>query len=125
MTKLFVGGFPFDITELELVMLFGVHGDVSTIKIVRDKKTGTCKGYAFLEMTEEEAAGRAVEALDGSFIGERMLSVKITEEKQTPVKKPFSKPKSSFSSSSFSSQPSHFKAETGGEVKKKRPRKQF
>jgi RNA recognition motif-containing protein len=120
MIKLFVGGFPMDITELELVMLFGSHGDVSTIKIVRDKKTGNCKGYAFLEMKDEEGAARAVEALDGSFIGERLLSVKITEEKQTPVKKAPSQFKRN-----FSSQSSYSKVDSGGEFKKKRPRKQF
>ena len=121
MIKLFVGGFPMDITELELVMLFSPHGDVSTIKIVRDKKTGNCKGYAFLEMKDKEGAERAVEALDGTFIGERMLSVKMTDDKQTPVKKPFSK-----FSGNFSSKPSYQKVERKGEeLKKKRPRKQF
>lgn len=120
MIKLFVGGFPMNITELELVMLFGSHGDVSTIKIVRDKKTGNCKGYAFLEMKDEEGAARAVEALDGSYIGERLLSVKVTEEKQAPVKRASPQFKSN-----FSSQPSYSKVERGGELKKKRPRKQF
>jgi len=38
MTKLFVGGFPLDMTELELVQLVSPHGTVNTIKIVRDKK---------------------------------------------------------------------------------------
>ena len=52
-----------------------------TIKIVRDKKTGTCKGYAFLEMKDKEGAERAVEALDGTSIGDRQLAVKINEEK--------------------------------------------
>src|SRR5258708_5668460 len=71
MIKLFVGGFPLDITELELVMLVSPHGEVSTIKIVRDKKTGNCKGYAFLEMKDKEGADRAIEALDGTSIGDR------------------------------------------------------
>ncbi|HEY5327801.1 MAG TPA: RNA-binding protein [Mucilaginibacter sp.] len=121
MIKLFVGGFPINITEMELVMLFSTHGDVDTIKIVRDKKTGNCKGYAFLEMKDKDGAERAIEALDGAFIGERMLNVKMTEEKQTPVKKPFSK-----FSGNFSSKPTYQKAERpGGEIKHKRPRKQF
>jgi RNA recognition motif-containing protein len=121
MIKLFVGGFPMDITELELVMLFSPHGDVSTIKIVRDKKTGICKGYAFMEMKDKDGAERPVEALDGTFIGERMLSVKMTEEKPVPVKKPYSK-----FSGNFSSRPSYNKVEKPGEeVRKKRPRKQF
>jgi len=43
MVKLFVGGFPLEMTELELVKMIGPHGDVETIKIVRDKKK---QGYA-------------------------------------------------------------------------------
>jgi RNA recognition motif-containing protein len=44
MTKLFIGGFPLDITELELVQLVAPYGTISTIKIVRDKQTHQCKG---------------------------------------------------------------------------------
>jgi RNA recognition motif-containing protein len=122
MIKLFVGGFPLDVTELQLVMLISPHGDVSTIKIVRDKKTGICKGYAFLEMADKDGAERAVEALDGTSIGDRMLSVKINEDKPVPVKRPWSKPAGNFSprTSSYSKVP-----RPGEEFKKKRPRKQF
>ncbi|WP_295674809.1 RNA-binding protein [uncultured Mucilaginibacter sp.] len=122
MIKLFVGGFPLNITELELVMLVSPHGEVNTIKIVRDKKTGKCKGYAFLEMKDKEGADRAMEALDGSFMGDRQLSVKITIDKPVPVKKPSFKPNNSYSSSPAS----YVKVGRPGEdTKKKRPRKQF
>lgn len=128
MIKLFVGGFPMNITEMELVMMFGLHGDVSTIKIVRDKKTGICKGYAFLEMKDKDGAERAVEALDGSYIGDRMLSVNITEDKPAAQAR---KPAPKFGRS-FPSKPSYQKVErpganyrAGDEVKKKRPRKEF
>jgi len=121
MIKLFVGGFPLDITELELVMLISPYGDVSTIKIVRDKKTGNCKGYAFLEMKDKEGAERAVEALDGTAIGDRILNVKINEDKPVPVKKSFSKFNSNYQSSG-----SYVKVQRPGEeMRKKRPRKQF
>jgi RNA recognition motif-containing protein len=123
MIKLFVGGFPMDITEMELVMMFGLHGDVDTIKIVRDKKTGECKGYAFLEMKDKEGAERAIDALDGSYMGDRMLSVKVTEDKTAapPARRPAPK-----FSRSFPSKPSYQKVERPGvDVKKKRPRKEF
>jgi len=122
MIKLFVGGFPLDITELELVMLVSPHGEVNTIKIVRDKKTGKCKGYAFLEMTDKGGADRAMEALDGTFMGDRQLSVKITIDKPAPPAKPAYKPNNNYSSSPAS----YVKVErAGAEMKKKRPRKQF
>jgi RNA recognition motif-containing protein len=80
MIKLFVGGFPLDMEELELAKLFAIHGDISTIKIVRDKKTRKCKGYAFIEMVDINGAENAVEALDQTLLKGKALSVKITEE---------------------------------------------
>ncbi|MGN8069641.1 RNA-binding protein [Mucilaginibacter sp. SG564] len=84
--KLFVGGFPLDIAEIELVKIFNSYGTVNTIKIVRDKKTRKCKGYAFLEMTDQAGADRAIEGLDGTPMGDRILSVKQAADK--PAAKP-------------------------------------
>ncbi|WP_158826843.1 RNA recognition motif domain-containing protein [Mucilaginibacter lacusdianchii] len=103
MIKLFVGGFPLDITEMTLAKLFSPHGTVSTIKIVRDRKTGTCKGYAFIEMATEEDALNVIAALDGTPMGDRNLNVKISEEKPAA---PIRAPKRSFGgTNSFSKGP--------------------
>lgn len=80
MVKLFVGGFPLDIEEIELVKLFAVHGDVSTVKIVRNKQTKICKGYAFIEMFERKGAENAVETLNGTVMDGKSLTVNINEE---------------------------------------------
>ncbi|MFI5159171.1 MAG: RNA-binding protein, partial [Sphingobacteriales bacterium] len=69
MVKLFVSGFPLDIQEIELAKMFALHGDIVTIKLVRDKKTRVCKGYGFIEMTDEAAAENAIAALDGQPMG--------------------------------------------------------
>jgi len=50
MTKLFVGGFPLEITEMSLVMLLSYHGEVSTIKIVRNKLTRVCEVMVLLKL---------------------------------------------------------------------------
>jgi RNA recognition motif-containing protein len=86
MIKLFVGGFSLDITELELVQLFDPHCNVVTIKIVRDKKTRVCKGYAFLEVATMEEAENAAIQLDGSPIGDRNLTVNIVREEDIKKK---------------------------------------
>ncbi len=44
LVKLYIGGFPLEMTELELVQTVSPYGEVSTIKIVRDKVTRKCKG---------------------------------------------------------------------------------
>lgn len=91
MVKLFIGGFPLDMTELEIVQRVALYADVQTIKIVRDKKTKVCKGYAFLEVTDRAGAEQAMDALNGTQIAGRELLLNIVEEDQQ--KKPASRPK--------------------------------
>lgn len=126
MVKLFIGGFPLNYTELELVQLVALHGTVNTVKIVRDKKTGICKGYAFLEMKSLADANNAVEALSGRSLNGQTLTLKVNEETEPApaAKKPF-RP--------APSKPAYVKVERpagvvkvdrpAGVVKPKRPRK--
>lgn len=80
MIKLFVGGFPLEITEMELAMLISPHGNISTLKIVRDRQTKKCKGYAFVEVLTEEDAVKIAAALNGEEMQGRVLTVKISED---------------------------------------------
>lgn len=117
LVKLFVGGFPLEIDELELAKLFAPHGDISTIKIVRDKKTRICKGYAFIEMNDRKGAEAAAEALDGADMNGKQLTVKINEE---PASKPSYTPKAF----TPQRQPVYQKVSTlGTKERKKRPRR--
>lgn len=117
MVKLFVGGFPLDIQEIELAQLFAPHGDISTVKIVRDKKTRKCKGYAFIEMNDRAGAESSVKALNGTMMNGKALTVNINEEPGGNT---------SFSSETTVSQrlPIYQKVlKLGSEVKRKRPRR--
>jgi RNA recognition motif-containing protein len=100
MIKLFVGGFPLDMDEQQLAEMIAPHGDIQTVKIVRDKKTRICKGYGFVEVSDQFSAEHVILALDGMQMGDRQLTVSIREEE--PVKPAMKKM---------------------GEVKKKRPRR--
>jgi RNA recognition motif-containing protein len=93
MVKLFFGGFPLDKTELELVQLVSPYGEVATIKIIRDRKTKICKGYAFLEMTDQQGADQVIEALDGTHLGDRLLTLNIVTETSTQANSVFNRPK--------------------------------
>jgi len=117
MIKLFVGGFPLDMEELALAQLFAVHGDIVTVKIVRDKKTRKCKGYAFIEMSDITGAEAAVEALNGTLIAGKTLSVSIRQEQVVPAPKI---PTTSFQTPA----PRYEKVQKARvEEKKKRPRR--
>ena len=94
MIKLFVGGFPFDTTEMDLVKLLDPYVRVSTIKIVRDRATRKCKGYAFVETEDETGATDVMEALNGTEIDGRQLKLNIVTEadiKKAPARKPYFK----------------------------------
>ncbi|RKR80012.1 RNA recognition motif-containing protein [Mucilaginibacter gracilis] len=87
-TKIFIGGFPITTEEIALAQLAGPHGNIVTLKLVRDKATGKSKGYAFMEMASREDAEQVIDALDGKAIGDKQLKVTICEEepiKQAPI----------------------------------------
>lgn len=120
MIKLFVGGFPLEMGELELAKLFAIHGDISTLKIVRDKKTRVCKGYAFIEMVDRAGADNAIEALDGSMLAGKSLSVSIREDE--PVAQVAKRPSSNATGRNFNSKPMPPRGSVSTE-RVKRPRK--
>jgi RNA recognition motif-containing protein len=82
--KIFIGGFPLDMDEMGLAQLIAPHGNIEVLKIVRDKKSGIAKGYAFVEMASENDVVSVMAALDGEPLGDRQLSVKLAEAE--PVK---------------------------------------
>ena len=75
MKKLFVGNIPHSTTEAELRTLFEPHGAIEQVSIVTDRDTGRSRGFAFVEMTDDESAGKAMEALNGTNLGGRNLTV--------------------------------------------------
>jgi RNA recognition motif-containing protein len=80
MEKLFVGGFPPEIHEVQLAELFSLLGEVNTVKFIYDRATKKCKGYGFIEMSSTEAAENAVLALNDTNLGGRELSVRIASK---------------------------------------------
>ena len=121
MAKIFIGGFSKKTNEMQLVELVSRHGEVVTIKIVRDERSGKSKGYAFLHMKDQASAEKTIQALDGAELGDHVLSVNIAEEKKVAPKKPGPP-----SYRTNTSKPAYFKGEKPAFAeKKKRPRKQF
>jgi RNA recognition motif-containing protein len=72
---IYVGSIPFKWKEEKLVEIFGEFGEVHSAKIVIDKITRQNKGFAFVEMPNDEEAKAAIEALDGKEFEERKIIV--------------------------------------------------
>ena len=74
-TKLFVGNLSFNATQEQLRDLFGAHGTVSEIDIIKDKFSGRPRGFGFVTMETKEAADAAIQAINGKEIDGRALTV--------------------------------------------------
>ena len=80
--RLFVGNLPFDASEHDLRTLLAADGRVVTsIKIATDRDTGRPRGFAFVDMENDEQAKAAIGALDGKDFGGRALKVNEALEK--------------------------------------------
>jgi cold-inducible RNA-binding protein len=73
--KLFVGNFPFETGDAELQTLFARAGTVESVKVMRDMATGRARGFAFVEMSTDEEAQKAITDLNGHQLGGRSLTV--------------------------------------------------
>ena len=86
--KIYIGGIPNDLDELSLAQLIGAYGDIEVMKIVRDKRTGVGKGYAFVEMVNENAAAEVAAALHGTDYRGRQLDIKPADLPEPPPAAP-------------------------------------
>lgn len=75
MKNLFVGNMSFQTTESELRALFEPFGQITRVHIAMDRETGRARGFAFVEMNNDEEAAKAIAALDGKEVGGRNLKV--------------------------------------------------
>jgi RNA recognition motif-containing protein len=75
MKKLFVGNLTFDTTEEALRDLFSPLGEVQEVRIMTDRDTGKSRGFAFVEMVQDEDAAKAITALNGKEFGGRALTI--------------------------------------------------
>lgn len=75
MKNLFVGNMSFNTTESDLRALFEPFGQVSRVSLVTDRETGRARGFAFVEMPNDEEAAKAIAGLDGKEAGGRNLKV--------------------------------------------------
>lgn len=73
--KLYVGNLPYEVGETELQELFAQAGTVETVKVMRDMATGRARGFAFVEMSTDEEAQRAISELNAHQLGGRGLTV--------------------------------------------------
>lgn len=81
-TKIYVGNLPYDTTEDDLRDLFAQAGTVAAVALIKDRDTGRSKGFAFVEMSSQSEAEKAIQTFNGYTLGERPLKVNLARPKE-------------------------------------------
>jgi cold-inducible RNA-binding protein len=79
--KLFVGSLPWATRDDELRNMFTQFGTVETASVVMDRATGRSRGFGFVEMSTQEEADKAIQALHDSELDGRKIVVNIARPK--------------------------------------------
>ena len=89
MYKLFVGGLPFSTTDDEMKEVFAAHGTVASAVVVKDRDTGRSKGFGFVEFENDDEGKAAEQALNGSDMGGRSITVNQARPKEDRPRRDF------------------------------------
>ena len=87
--KLFVGNLPHSATDASLMQFVTNAGfEVASALVIRDKMTGTPRGFGFVELAENEDMQRAISGLNGQSLDGRPLTVNEARPPRTDFSRP-------------------------------------
>ena len=80
--KLYVGNLSYSTTEDDLRTLFAKAGQVMSAALITDRDTGNSKGFAFVEMTTQTDAEKAISLFNGFNLDNRDLKVNMAKPRE-------------------------------------------
>ncbi len=80
--KLFVGNLSFNTTENDLQDAFAAHGTVLEANLMMDRASGRPRGFAFVTMSTDEEAQKAMTAMNGASMDGRNLTVNVARPRE-------------------------------------------
>ena len=81
-SKLYVGNLSYSTTEDDLRTLFTQAGTVASVALIKDRDSGQSKGFAFIEMSNQVEAEKAISMFNGRMMGERELKVSLARPRE-------------------------------------------
>ena len=80
--NIYVSNLSFNIQDEDLREFFAEYGEVSSAKVITDRETGKSRGFGFVEMSDDEAARKAVAELDQANVDGRTIRVMEAKPKE-------------------------------------------
>ena len=77
--NIYVSNLSFNVEDEDLREFFVEYGEVTSAKVITDKFTGKSRGFGFVEMSDNEAAKKAIAELDQATVESR--TIRVTEAK--------------------------------------------
>ena len=77
--KLYVGNLPMSTTGKELTAIFAQAGDVTAVNLITDRLTGGSKGYAYITMSAQSEADKAVSMFNAYSLDDHPLKVALVK----------------------------------------------
>ena len=81
-SKLYVGNLSYSTTEDDLRTLFFQAGTVASVALIKDRDSGQSKGFAFVEMSNQSEAQKAITMFNGFNVGDRELKVSMARPRE-------------------------------------------
>jgi cold-inducible RNA-binding protein len=81
-SKLYVGNLSYSTTEDDLRTLFFQAGTVASVALIKDRDSGQSKGFAFVEMSTQAEAQKAMTMFNGFNVGNRELKVSLARPRE-------------------------------------------
>ena len=80
--NIYVSNLGFNVKDEDLKQFFTPYGEVTSAKIISDKFTGQSRGFGFVEMSDNEAAKKAIAELDQANVEGRAIKVMEARPKE-------------------------------------------
>ncbi|UYQ91311.1 RNA-binding protein [Chitinophaga horti] len=73
--NIYVANLHYRLNDEDLHQIFSEFGQVTSAKVIKDHETGRSRGFAFVEMPNQEEGAKAMESLNGSQVEGKQLTV--------------------------------------------------
>ena len=80
--NIYVSNLSFAVQDEDLRSYFAEYGEVTSAKVIMDKYTSRSKGFGFVEMSDDAAAQKAIQELDGATVDGRSIRVSIAKPRE-------------------------------------------
>jgi RNA recognition motif-containing protein len=80
--NIYVSNLSFNVQDEDLKDFFTPYGEVTSAKIINDRTTGQSRGFGFVEMSDDVAASKAINELNGGIVEGRTVRVSEAKPKE-------------------------------------------